>query len=912
MQVTLTFESPDPSGLQVKLIDDRLGYRNVQDGVDIEFYVNSRENLEYDLFVKKQVVLENLHFRLSGCEIFQTDQSLCWNIPHFTALETVLSVFQQEDRMPVPYRLTLDSANEYHYSIDYPDSVKFPIVVDPEIEFSTYIGEEDPVSLEAVVQDASGAIYTCGSIQLPVLSPEDGSQTGTEKTNTDTILLRMDPKGETIYQSIIVGGEDGDELPVEIQLSVNEAVYIAGTTTSKDFPVSWNAVQERYQGFGDAFCFVMNSQTEEILFSSYWGGSKSDNLTSLAVLQNGNVVLGGNTNSQDFPLKRPVQGSIQGLFDGFLSVIAIEKKQMEFSTFLGGMNQDSIECIAIQKDGSLIVAGSTQSPDFFTSGGEENDYQGGLDIFVTSYTPSFVVAGSNLFGGNNHDFPGDIVCNQEKTFLIGTTLSEDFPLTTEPSYIGHDTNDIFQGGDIVLMAFQETHLLQACLFGGTGDDIGVSIAVDEKQQVYITGNTRSMDLPVTHNATKKILTDWIDRTSGMEGVIARFDHFLQKITYCSYWGGRSDDSVHDGSLYQNKITLVGVTNSENFPTTMPSLKIEKTKAIESFISSIQIDYFAPSVPEELMIIQEEGDIKLKWSPSLPGEAPIQGYGVRFQEYGIKAPGLLRGEQRMLQGEDVLEYSLSLIGIEDDCNYYFYVFAYDENNQPSLRSKEVSLVHQKKELPIFLLAECYDSNDSPDHAAELLEYFKSLEQPQLTVLHYYPNKHPSQAIKSRSRLYDLCRQNWCMVNGSTFLTMQDKLEDTVRLMQMQARKPNFSITWQKLSVPNDETDQEVKISLKKVGPYPRLVLASTVLLVQKIADNHWEVIESAKNLWNAPHFLFGEDSTHFTFYYHDMPDIRFLENVQEYSLVVLLQDPIDKEVLANAFIPLAQDEKEATP
>jgi len=232
------------------------------------------------------------------------------------------------------------------------------------------------------------------------------------------------------------------------------------------------------------------------------------------------------------------------------------------------------------------------------------------------------------------------------------------------------------------MAFQETHLLQACLFGGTGDDIGVSIAVDEKQQVYITGNTRSMDLPVTHNATKKILTDWIDRTSGMEGVIARFDHFLQKITYCSYWGGRSDDSVHDGSLYQNKITLVGVTNSENFPTTMPSLKIEKTKAIESFISSIQIDYFAPSVPEELMIIQEEGDIKLKWSPSLPGEAPIQGYGVRFQEYGIKAPGLLRGEQRMLQGEDVLEYSLSLIGIEDDCNYYFYVFAYDENNKKS--------------------------------------------------------------------------------------------------------------------------------------------------------------------------------------------------------------------------------------
>ncbi|MDD4664246.1 MAG: hypothetical protein PHD83_06265, partial [Caldisericia bacterium] len=209
MQVTLTFESPDPSGMQVKLISDRLCYQNVQDGVDIEFYMNGRENLEYDLFVKKQVVLENLHFRLSGCEVFRSDHNLCWKISNFTALERVLSVFQQEDGMPVSYRLTLDSANEYHYSINYPDSVKFPIIVDPEIEFSTYFGEEDQVSLESVVQDASGAIYTCGSIQLPSISPEDGYQTRSEKTNTDTILLKMDPKGEMIFQSVIVGGEDG-------------------------------------------------------------------------------------------------------------------------------------------------------------------------------------------------------------------------------------------------------------------------------------------------------------------------------------------------------------------------------------------------------------------------------------------------------------------------------------------------------------------------------------------------------------------------------------------------------------------------------------------------------------------------------------------------------------------------------
>lgn len=910
IQIRLQWESSDPSKTLMKMRGDRLCYQNIQNGIDVEFYLNSQKNVEYDIVLKKMTSLEKLRFHLSGCEVFCADNRLVWKTPFGNVLEKVLSV-HQADFTSVPYKIVMDAPNIYHYQLDFPETAVFPIMIDPEIVFSTYFGEEDEISLESITHDSSGAIYACGTIQLPVISPEDGYVSGPEKTNVDTIFLKIDPNGEQLFQSVIFGGEDGDELPADIKLSVNEAVYVVGTTTSKDYPVSRNAIQPTYQGFGDAFCFVINSQTEEILFSSYWGGSKSDNVTSLAVLPNGNAVLCGTTNSQDFPLKRPAQAFNQGLFDGFLSVIAIDKKQTEFSTFLGGKNQDSIECIAIQKEGGLIVAGTTQSPDFYTAGGKENAYQGGMDIFVTMYTPSYIIAGSNLFGGSNHDFPADMVCNDQTTYLIGTTLSQNFPVTTEQNYHGHGTSDVFEGGDIVLMSLQETLLVQASFFGGSDDDIGVSVAIDEKKQVYFTGNTRSGDLPVTHNALKRVLTDTVDHSEGMDGFIARIDSSLQNITYGSFWGGNGIDLVHDGSLYRNKITMIGSTDSEDFYTTLSSFKGVKTRNTESFLSSISIGYYPPSAPEDLRIIEEENEVLLRWSPSQPGEAPIQGYGILFKEYHIQGRGLVRAEERTLIGTEIVEFPLSGIGMEEDKNYYFAVYAFDQNNQVSQKSVEASIIHQKNELSPFLLAEFYDNSITTESFDPILQYFTSLENPALKVLHYYPALHPSRAIQSRARWYNVCRKSWCLVNGSLSLTMQDQLEDTIRLMTTPIRKPSHTIQWQKLSVPNEEDNKEVKITLKKTNPYPRSILLSTVFLARQITGNHFEVITSVKSLWNIPHVLFGEEVVHFTFYYQDIPEIQSITDPKEYYLVVLLQDPMDRELVANSFIPLAENVKEET-
>lgn len=900
-QVQLSFLSDNPSDLKIRESGTRLCYSNIAEGVDLLFYLNANSNIEYDIKVENQASLENLHFRLSGCELIRSDQRLLWKTPHFTATETVLSVNQTDTGQAVPYTLVMDSPREYHYRLDT-DTSKLPVIIDPEIVFSTYLGVEFPISLTSIVKDSSGAIYTCGTIELPVFKESKADVVDTTKTNIDTILLKMDPKGEKLFLTMIFGGKDGDEIPSDVQLSVNDAVYIGGTTTSNDFPVNQNAIQPSYGGFGDTFCFVINTQTEEVLFSSYWGGSKSDNLTSVAVLPNGNAVLCGSTNSKDFPVKRPSQALLQGLFDGFLSVIAIDKKQTEFSTFLGGKHLDSIDCIAVRKNGELVVSGTTQSPDFYTSGGKENDYQGGKDIFVTEFTPSFTLAGSNLFGGNQHDFPADIVCYQDKNYLIGTSLSRNFPITTGPSYAGHGTTDIFDGGDIILMVLQGTHLLKSRFYGGSDDEIGISVSLDEDQNMYITGNTRSIDIPVTHHATKRVLTDYISPEDGMDGLIAKLDENLEMTTYCSYWGGLGMDFIHDSFLFGHVLTFIGTTDSDDLLTTISSPKIEKTDALESFVSSIAIGYYPPSAPENLTIRTENGESILAWSPSLPGEAPIEEYYIEYSEYGTQGEGLIRKEQRKLDRVDQLSFPLSVIGLAEDKNYYFTVIAFDTNRQPSLHNKEVSIVRKIHSLPLIFLAEYYDNSTKPDKE-KTIQYLNELNYPDLITLHYYSGLYPSNAVKSRTRFSIPCQNTGCLVNGVLSLTMQDRLEDTTRLLTAPWRKPSYAFSWQKISIPNQEANQEIRVKLHKVNPYPRQNLESTVLLTHQIADRHWEVLESSPNLWHSPQVLFGEEVRDFSFFFSDIPMIQTIQDRQDYVLVILLQDPSDGEILGITVIPL---------
>jgi len=895
-QMRLVLNSPDNSQLVLHSDQNKLWYTNILEGIHLCFYLNNQGNLEYDIILDKLASLEKLRFTVTEGQISLTKQGLKWTTPFFTIYKNIVSVYEQDSHQSVGWVVKTNSEQSYHFELLYPDSLHYPVILDPEIVFSTYFHESDEISFNSVTTDAAGAIYACGSITLPRVFSTDGLHVK-KQDDLDAFLLKTDRLGKEIIQFIVFGGVNGDELAPIVALSVNGAVYIAGTTTSDDFPVSSNAIQSSYQGFGDAFCFIINPETREVLFSSYWGGSQTEHLTSLAIQPSGNAVLAGNTISKDFPVHKATQTFKNAFYDGFLSVIAIDKKQTEFSTFLGGNQQDSVNCVAIQKDGSLVLSGRTMSPDFYIQSIRPNRYQGDGDIFITIYSSSYIYTYSNLFGGSNDDYPGDITIDQNNIYLIGTTLSDDFPCTSYQIYNGHGTQDEMDGGDILLMKLQGTNVVYAGYLGGSEDEIGVSISLDDEQNAYIAANTRSDNIPITHNAFKGILTDYLTYSSGCEGYIAKLNKDFSQVLFGSYWGGFGDDRIKQSVLYQNQLSLVGYTDSEDFPTTPESFKVEKNNDQECFLSSVTLDYYPPSIPENVSIFMTEEGNFLVWSPSEPGEAPIKGYGVVSYVFDPQQNPQGKKEYTEILQEDLLQFKLPVF--QDNVEYYFAVCAIDMNGKMSDFSKEVSKVEKSTQQKPFLLAEWYDADRTTGVNEAVIQYLSNLESPILEVLHYYPNKHNSNGMKNRKKDYGFCVRNWCVVNGLVSLTFQDILEDKQRISEIAKKSHPFRISWEKLSVPN-EKQQEIKLVLSKTAPYPETILYLSVLSAKSIVPFHWEIQPSEIKLWRVPIQLFGHEEKGFSFYRSIDQDNE--EDLTENALIVLLQDPKNLEILAYTILP----------
>jgi uncharacterized protein (TIGR03437 family) len=375
-----------------------------------------------------------------------------------------------------------------------------------QILYSTYLGGSQFDFATGIAVDGAGSAYIAGytgSADFPV------SSNAFQKTfpgNPAGFISKLSPDGSRLVYSTLLGGgfEQSGRIAVD---SAGEAV-ITGATTSTAFPVTPGAYQSTpvsgcsasvgtpgVQTSGSAFLSKIAADGGSLVFSTLLGGSCGTRGQALALDANGNIWIGGSTDSPDFPVTKDAwQPALGGdVYDGFL-VRFTPSGGLGYATYVGGKGFDSVSGIAFDQTGNVYVTGTSggllqpaSAGAFETQAGGgcpvfgigPGFYQAVGSAFVLKLDPAaHTTLGLTYLGAPLCLFPSDIAVDASGEPWIGGTFSPagSAPQTASPFQIG------IGSGFVSKFSADFTQLLFSTYFNTV-----TGIALDSTGFAYVSG-----------------------------------------------------------------------------------------------------------------------------------------------------------------------------------------------------------------------------------------------------------------------------------------------------------------------------------------------------------------------------------------------------------------------------------------
>jgi large repetitive protein len=287
------------------------------------------------------------------------------------------------------------------------------------------------------------------------------------------------------------------------------------------------------------FVVKLNATGSLLEYGTYIGGNDTDEGLAIALDLSGSVLVTGQTASSDFPTTSGAfDTSYNGIYDAFVARLNPSGSALDYSTYLGGQEEEVGNGIVLDGSGNAYVAGTTTSADFPTTAGAFDTTCGTdgqcnpvdpfgprPDAFVTVLHPSgSALAYSTFLGGTYVDYSYGIAVNSSgNAFVTGGTESGDFPTTPGAFDLSHNgAHDVF----LAKLSSSGSALDYATFLGGQSDESGAALLLDAAGNVYLTGHTHSPSFPVTPDA--------FDTSCGTDGQcnfnngVYRSDAFLAK------------------------------------------------------------------------------------------------------------------------------------------------------------------------------------------------------------------------------------------------------------------------------------------------------------------------------------------------------------------------------------------------
>jgi uncharacterized protein (TIGR03437 family) len=580
----------------------KVRYHNVYPGVDLVFYGNQRQ-LEYDLVVAPGADPGAIKFNLAGMGKpridAQGDLVLSGKGGELRLRKPVIYQATEQGRRSVAGRYVLEGNHQVGFAVAAYDATR-PLVIDPVIVYSTYLGGSNAESFPGIAVDTLGSVYLVGdtlSADYPTVNPIQPP-----RGSRYVVVSKFNPTGSALVYSTYLGGSNNEQsastanngLGAGVAVDSSGSVYLTGFTNSNNFPTTANAFQSNLGGNQDVFLVKLNPAGSAILYSTYLGGSGSETARRVAVDNNGRAWIAGATDSTNFPTKNAAQLQNAGGADVFVTKFDTAQAgaaSLVWSTYLGGSADDSQfsslsnTAIAVDPAGNAYVAGSTRSVNFpvLNAFQPANHNAFTFEGFVTKFNATGALAYSTYLGGDANDHCFDIAVNAAgQAYVTGLTNSANFPLKN-PLYA---TSIIQQGGEdgfITKLGADGSQLVFSTYLTGPavgGSSRGQAIALGPDGSVYVTGRTM---------ATSLQLKDPVQAAPGgnFDAFVTGLNNIGTALVLCTYLGGNLQESgagIAVGS--GGSVFISGRVQSLNFTT---------RNAFQPNLSGGQFDHFLTKI-----------------------------------------------------------------------------------------------------------------------------------------------------------------------------------------------------------------------------------------------------------------------------------------------------------------------------
>lgn len=544
-------------------------YRGVWNGIDIVYHGQNRR-LEYDLVLAAGADPGAALLRFEGASGLEIDAAGDLIVasdagPPFRFLRPLAYQEAGDRRTAVGVGYRLQGADTVGFAVAPYDRSR-PLVIDPVIDYSTFLGgsKDDIGGGLAIAKD--GSIFVAGWTDSPDLPATPGAVQGRHGGNDDAFAMKLSKNGDEILWITYLGGAGHEGEIVSIDVDEAGNVFLTGFTSSPDFPTSAGALQRHFAGSRDIFVAKLCADGAALMYSTYLGGSGFDASQFLAADESGEVVVAGYTDSADFPTTPGAfQPRLRGEQDAFVVKLSADGRRLIYATLLGGSQHDAATGLTVTEAGEALVAGRTLSTDFpVTADARQPRNAGGMDAFLAKLSPTGAgLVYASYLGGSGIDIGREVALGADgSVYLGGNTASADLPVTAN-AYQRRNGGafDLF-AAKLDAQDFRPRYLTY---LGGSGPDPFAALdehllrmIVDPLGRLYLTGATRSADAPATDGTTLKGVED---------GYLAILDPDGGRLLHGSLVGGMGLDRIRNIVLDdRGGLVMVGYTSSPRFPT----------------------------------------------------------------------------------------------------------------------------------------------------------------------------------------------------------------------------------------------------------------------------------------------------------------------------------------------------------